>query len=85
MSDREGERCGRCSNRYVVVWAAENDLWNEVEGGPSGMRCPQCFVLDCEARGIYPFFVAFREHVNIESLRKGPGVIRLSDHPRGEG
>lgn len=64
----EHETCDRCGRGYTLVWAAEDDLWNEVIGSEHGKRCPDCFERDCNERGIYAFFVAFREHVVIADV-----------------
>jgi hypothetical protein len=58
-----GERCMDCKRTYDLVWAAENDLWNEVVGSSHGQLCPDCFDRRCNAKGLYPFFVAHREHI----------------------
>lgn len=68
MSDEQHETCDACGRTYwPIIWNAENDLWNEVMGGYLGKACPDCFAKACEAKDIYPFFVAHREHVNIAS------------------
>lgn len=42
---------GRWPTESLTYWFAPNDLWNEVEGGPTGIRCPRCFTADAEAHG----------------------------------
>ena len=61
-----GEVCMDCTRPYDLVWAAPDALWNEVVGSPTGMLCPDCFDRRCNAKGIYPYFVAHRDHVVID-------------------
>lgn len=82
MGERDGERCQRCGRAYAIVWAAHNDLWNEVVGQEGGMLCPDCFTVECEQRGIYPFFVAFREHIQIAALAELAAVTAERDRLR---
>lgn len=76
MTD-DAEHCQRCGRGYSIVWAAEDDLWNEVTGkGESGLLCPDCFDEECNARGIFPFFVCLREHANIRRLVRAAKQLR---------
>lgn len=47
-------RCGRPASRGLgdTYWFADNPLWNEVEGGAAGIRCPRHFFEDARALGI---------------------------------
>jgi len=66
----EGERCQRCGRRYLLVWAADNSLWNEVVGSSAGMYYPDCFNSMCEEQGIYPVFACWREHRKLKKLEE---------------
>lgn len=48
------DACGRPAARGLgdTYWFAPNSLWNEVEGGPNGVRCPPCFDADCRGLNI---------------------------------
>lgn len=54
--DPDGEVCKSCGHLVAVTcpswWRAPDDLWNEVEGGPGGIRCIPCFTRDCDAAGV---------------------------------
>lgn len=58
----DGEVCKRCG--WLVAascptwWSAPDALWNEVEGGPGGIRCIRCFTEDCEAKGVTVYWRA---------------------------
>jgi len=81
----EGERCQSCGRGYEIVWAAEDDLWNEVVGTSAGLRCPECFYAECVGRGIFPFFVAFREHKVLFMSSDEEGNTLLEETPDEEG
>mgnify|MGYP000588371437 CR=1 FL=1 len=47
--------CGRPVARPIggTYWFADNALWNRVEGGEGGLRCPACFTLDARRAGVH--------------------------------
>lgn len=51
--------CQQCGGKNVV-WSADNDLWNELMGGPNGIVCPQCFEKVAEEKGVSIIFNAVR-------------------------
>ena len=60
-----GETCGQCGRPVAEscpsYWLAADELWNEVEGGPAGIRCIPCFTADCEKKaGIHVAWRAVR-------------------------
>lgn len=50
LSNRE--ICHRCGRPVEAVFLAEDVLWDELIGGPAGIRCIRCFDLMCAERGI---------------------------------
>lgn len=60
--DEGGEVCKKCGQFVATTcpswWSAPDALWNEVEGGPGGIRCIRCFTEDCEAKGIWVYWQA---------------------------
>jgi hypothetical protein len=42
----------RFGNEPITWWHAPDYLWRLIEGGPGGLRCPQCFTRDCENSGV---------------------------------
>jgi len=74
----DGEHCQGCGRGYALVWAAQDDLWNEVVGSPAGTLCPECFEYECNIRDIHPFFVCYREHVNITRVERAASRNRAS-------
>lgn len=49
--------------REPLTWwrAVPDELWNAIEGGAGGLRCPPCFTRDCENAGVPIRWVAERE------------------------
>ena len=35
-------RCQQCGGANII-WHADSDLWNRVNGSPNGILCPICF------------------------------------------
>lgn len=54
MPEQKCDSCGRSASWCLAktYWFADNDLWNEVSGGPNGVMCPPCFTLAAEIKGI---------------------------------
>ena len=57
----ESELCFRCGRPYFeslgeTYWYADDALWQEVEGGPGGLRCPACFTRDARKQGILVYW-----------------------------
>lgn len=64
IRDAAGEierlRCDACGEDYLLVWYAPNDLWNQINGGPTGKKCPLCFERACEEAGLLLVWRAHR-------------------------
>ena len=50
----EGEHCQSCGRTYPLGgwWHAPDDLWRRVTGREEGLRCPDCFGREADAKGI---------------------------------
>lgn len=51
--------CNRCGCRNVP-WSAPNELFNEVNGSPNGIMCPQCFTELASEKGYDLFWSPVR-------------------------
>lgn len=49
-TETDARPCQDCGAAHTV-WFADNALWNEVMGGPTGVVCPTCFIRRAEALG----------------------------------
>ena len=58
------EFCGKCGKHQPLVWTADDDLWNELNGGPNGVLCPECFDKEADRRGI---FLRWKPHVEFRT------------------
>lgn len=56
-----GEICRRCKEPVGVVWAAPDELWWKVTGGPGGIMCVRCFSEAAQAVGV-PVWFDCRKH-----------------------
>ena len=84
----EGETCGKCGNRYDVVWLATDDLWRQVTGkvDGSGLLCPNCFHEMAWERGItlcwgcaegtYPSAAISELHVRLKAAEDVREMLR---------
>ncbi len=57
ISDHPEATCQACGGRNIN-WYADNTLFNEVNGSPNGIVCPECFRKAAEAKGIKIYFKA---------------------------
>lgn len=60
ICDRCGGAVGRCTGSW---WGADDVLWEDVNGGFTGVMCPPCFTEACDSRGIW---IAWRAVVDAE-------------------
>jgi hypothetical protein len=51
LGDHLDEFCEQCGRSVDLVWHASDELWAEIVGGPTGVRCPRCFDAECYRRG----------------------------------
>lgn len=56
------EICRACGRPVGLVWTTEDALWNDVVGGPHGIRCIPCFDAELEHRGLFVRWVPKVEH-----------------------
>lgn len=49
-SDHPEKTCQSCGGPNVT-WFASNEVWNKAHGGPDGILCPVCFVVEAEKAG----------------------------------
>lgn len=49
--------CQNC-HRENIVWSAENELFNKINGSPNGVLCPKCFENKAEEKGVKIIFEA---------------------------
>lgn len=54
MSGRRTEHCQSCGRAYPMGgwWHAPDALWFKVTGQRNGLRCPDCFGAEAEAKGL---------------------------------
>lgn len=48
-----GGKVGPHTDSY---WLADDALWNEIMGGPSGVVCPPCFTKRCRSAGVHVYW-----------------------------
>jgi hypothetical protein len=60
----DGEICHSCGKPVHLVWWADEALWEEIVGGPGGIRCVLCFSRECWDRRIS---VAWRPKVDFRA------------------
>ena len=54
----DSEVCHSCRSAVALIWAAKNEDWDKVVGGPSGIRCAKCFAAEAEKCGINLAYIA---------------------------
>jgi hypothetical protein len=54
----DSEVCHSCGSAVAVVWAAKDEDWRKVVGGPGGILCPKCFDSRAEKRGLVFAYIA---------------------------